>query len=50
MSFDQDLNLIPVTLSDVPIQDRAKFARVKMVVEETKRKWNQTHVNPWCAR
>jgi hypothetical protein len=48
LTFDENLQLKPAKFTDIPIQERAKFARVKMCVEEVNRR-HKTKATPWSS-
>jgi hypothetical protein len=47
MRFDENLQLVAAKFEDIPIQDRAKFATLKMCVEEIKNKNGPIPPKPW---
>jgi hypothetical protein len=49
LRFDQDLQLVASSFEELPLVERAKFAGVKLKLEETRREWNATHSKPWCG-
>ena len=48
LRFDDNLGLVLCSLSEVPIEIRARLAFVKMTVEEAARRWNAKGGKPWC--
>lgn len=48
LRFDENMGLVLCSLSDVPIEIRARLAFVKMTVEEAARRWNAKGGKPWC--
>ena len=48
LRFDGGLRLVLSSLSDVPVEIRARLAFGKMAVEEAARTWNAKGGRPWC--
>jgi hypothetical protein len=50
LRFDDNMHLVSSSLSEVPIEIRARIAFIKMTVEDAARKWNAKGGRPWCNR
>src|ERR1700743_1857346 len=50
LRFDDNMRLVLSSLSEVPIEVRARFAFIKMTVEDAAKTWNAKGGRPWCSR